>query len=89
MAWDDSAPSAPKFLVLDTAAGGGVRMSADTVTRAGVLAAIDADPRLPTQRDKCAIFHDLAKWSARFTKKDYPTAGRNGCAQYPFDAYPW
>jgi hypothetical protein len=59
------------------------------VTRAGVLAAIDADPRLPTQRDKCAIFHDLAKWSARFTKKDYLTAGRNGCAQYPFDAYPW
>ena len=88
-AWDDSAPAAPKFVVLDTAARGGVRMSADTVTRAGVIAAIDADPRLPTQRDKCAIFHDLAKWSARFTKKDYPTAGRNGCAQYPFDAYPW
>jgi hypothetical protein len=54
-----------------------------------VLAAVDVDPRLPTQVDKCRIFRQLAGWSATFTKKDYPTAGRNGCARYPFDRYPW
>ena len=65
-------------------------MSAESVTLAGVLAAVDTDPRLPAQRDKCMIFHDLATWSVnRFTKKDYPNAGRKGCAEYPFDAYPW
>ena len=87
--WDDSAPSSPKFLVLDTAAGGGLRMSADAATVAGVLTAVDTDARLPTQRDKCMIFHDLAVWSRRFNKNDYPTAGTKGCVQYPFDAYPW
>ncbi|HXQ22035.1 MAG TPA: carboxylesterase family protein [Candidatus Acidoferrales bacterium] len=87
--WDDSSPASPKFMVLDTPAGGGPRMSSESVTQASVLAAVDDDPRLPTQRDKCRIFHDLAAWSATFTKKDYPTAGRQGCAAYPFETYPW
>ena len=88
-AWDPSTPTAPKFIVFDTPSGGGVRMSPDSVTEAGVLAAVDADPRLPTQRDKCTIYRELAAWSAHFTKQDYPTAGHAGCAAYPFDAYPW
>jgi len=54
-----------------------------------VIAAVDDDSRLPTQGEKCTIFRELAGWSAGFTRKDYPTAGRHGCAQYPFDAYPW
>ena len=76
-------------MVLDTPAGGGVHLSSDVLTQASVLAAVDVDSRLPTQRDKCAIFRELAAWSANFTKKDYPTAGRHGCADYPFDTYPW
>ncbi len=77
-------------MTLNTAAGGGSQMSADAVTQAGVLAAVDDDPRLPTQRDKCRIFRELAAWrSGSFTKKEYPGAGRQGCAAYPFDTYPW
>jgi len=87
--WDSSAPAAPKFMVFDTPAGGGVRMSADAITTATVLAAVDDDPRLPAQRDKCTIYYALAHWSRGFSKKDYPTAGRQGCKEYPFDAYPW
>jgi para-nitrobenzyl esterase len=88
--WDDSSATSPRFMVFDIPGTGAPRMSADSVTLAGVLAAVDTDPRLPTQRDKCMIFHDLATWSAnRFTKKDYPKAGQKGCADYPFDAYPW
>ena len=89
-AWDNSAPTNPKFIILDTPAGGGVRMtSSGTQTAAGVLAAVDTDPRLPTQRDKCMIFHDLVNRSRTFTRKEYPTAGKSGCAAYPFDTYPW
>jgi para-nitrobenzyl esterase len=88
-AWDSSSAQAPKFAVLDTAAGGGVRMSADALTVEGILAAVDDDPRLATQRDKCAIFRELADWSRGFDKKQYAAAGRNGCADYPFDSYPW
>jgi para-nitrobenzyl esterase len=87
--WDDRAPSRPKFIVFDTPAAGGLRMANDALTRAAVLSAVDADPRLPTQRDKCAIFHDLARWSRGLPKEDYPTAGARGCADYPFDQYPW
>jgi len=89
MPWDSSTPASPKFMIFDTAAAGGVRMSADGITSAGVLAAVDDDPRLPTQRDRCMIYRDLAQWSRGFTKKDYPTAGRQGCKEYPIDAYPW
>lgn len=90
LAWDISAPTNPKFVILDTPADGGVRMtSSGTQTTAGVLAAVDTDPRLPTQRDKCMIFHDLVNRSRTFTKQDYPTAGKSGCAAYPFDTYPW
>jgi len=88
-AWDDTQPAGAKFVILDTAQGGGVRMSNEAVTAASVLAAVDTDPRLPTQREKCMIFRELAAWSRGFTKEDYPRAGRLGCAEYPFDAYPW
>ena len=87
-AWD-STPASPKFIVFDTPAGGGLRMSADAVTREDVLAAVDDDPRLPTQRDKCTIFRSLAAWSRGFTEKEYARAGRRGCADYPFDKFPW
>ena len=88
-AWDNSTPESPKFIVLDTPADGGLRMAADSVTGPGVLAAVDADPRLPSQRDKCTIYRSLAQWSRGFTKADYPTAGRQGCKEFPFEAYPW
>ncbi len=88
-AWDSSSPTSPKFIVLDTPGAGGPRMSSDTVTQASVLAAVDDDSRLPTQRDKCGIFHALASWSRGFSEKDYPTAGRQGCADYPFNKFPW
>jgi para-nitrobenzyl esterase len=87
--WDGATPASPKFLVFDTAAGGGLRPSADALTQKGVLAAVDADSRLPKQRDKCLIFRELAARSTGFTKRDYPTAGQKGCAEYPFDTYPW
>ncbi len=79
----------PKFMVLDSPAGGGLKLSSEAVTRASVIAAIDADFRLPAQRDKCGIYRALALWGRGFTRTDYPTAGTMGCAEYPLDAYPW
>ncbi|HUI25272.1 MAG TPA: carboxylesterase family protein [Candidatus Kryptonia bacterium] len=87
--WDSETATSPKFVVLDTPAGGGVRMSSEAVTTAGVLAAIDDDPRLPTQRDKCMIYYELANRARGFTKQEYPSAGKQGCKEYPFETYPW
>lgn len=88
-AWNNEDVATPKFMVLDSPAGGGARMSNESLTRAKVLAAVDGDPRLPTQRDKCLIYHDLAERSRGFTKADYVTAGSKGCKEFPFDTYPW
>lgn len=84
-AWDDTTPASPKYMVLDTTTGGGLRMSNETVTTAGVIAAVADDARLPTQRDKCTIYRALTQGARGFTSEQYVST----CAAYPLDAYPW
>jgi para-nitrobenzyl esterase len=86
-AWDDGSAASPKYIVFDTPADGGVRMSPAAVTQASVVASVAADARLSTQRDKCRIYRELAAWSSGFTKQDY--ASRDGCSAYPYDTFPW
>jgi hypothetical protein len=43
-AWDTSDDTSDKFLVLDTPAHGGMRMSSEVVTKADIIGEIDADP---------------------------------------------
>jgi para-nitrobenzyl esterase len=90
-AWSswDGRPGGHKYLILDTEAGGGVRMGSEPVTIASVLASVDADPRLKTQRDRCFVYHELARWRDGFDEAQYPTAGREGCAEFPFAQFPW
>jgi hypothetical protein len=64
-------------------------MASGTLSRADVIHAVDADPRLPDQRDKCGVYRELAIWARGMTPEEYATAGSQGCADYPFDAYPW
>jgi para-nitrobenzyl esterase len=87
-AWDGR-PGGHKTLILDTAAGGGVRMGSDPLEPAKVLASVDADPRLGSQRERCWVYYELARWSQGLDERSYPTAGREGCAEYPFDDFPW
>ena len=84
-AWDATTETSPKFVVLDTPAGGGIRMASDYVTKERVVAQIEADPRLATPAAKCERLRDLALYSNRFTRDEYALA----CAKYPLDGYPW
>jgi len=59
------------------------------VTRESVIASVDADARLTSQRDRCFVYHELARWSRGFTEAQYATIGREGCAPYPFEKFPW
>jgi para-nitrobenzyl esterase len=86
-AWDDSSPAAPKFIVFDTPAGGGIRMSSESLTTGTVLAAVDDDPRLPAQRDKCAVYRELAEAARGFNREGY--AARSECGDFPYEGYPW
>jgi para-nitrobenzyl esterase len=84
--WSNAAAEAPRTMVLDTPAGGGLRMDSDPVTEAEVIAAIAADPRLPSERDRCAVYYRLARWGRAFDAGRY---ARAGCAEYPIAEYPW
>lgn len=86
-AWDPSAPTAPKFIVLDTDAGGGIRMSSETVTLDGLRAALAADPRLADPRARCSVWHDLSAWARGLTRAEYDALPE--CKEFPFDQYPW
>jgi para-nitrobenzyl esterase len=88
-AWDDSAPEKPKFVLFDDPAPVGIRMVSTVETREHIYADIDADARLPTQLDKCRVFRQLVGWTHGLTRDAYPKVGKIGCAEYPFDAYPW
>lgn len=85
-AWDVGGGT---YLILDTPAGGGIRMANDRVTRDSVIAEVDTDPRLVGQREKCEVFLDLSRFSGRITEEEYPMLGARGCADYPANAYPW
>jgi para-nitrobenzyl esterase len=85
-AWDPN-PGGAKFLILDTEAGGGTRMSRDTVTVESVMTAFDADARFETPREKCSVLHAMAEWSRGFSKQDY--IARDECAAFPYEKYPW
>jgi len=87
-AWDGR-PGEPKTAILDTQAGGGIRMISDVTTRNAVLASVESDSRLTSQKDRCWVYRELAAHWRGLTKDEYPKAGRQGCAEYPFDQFPW
>ncbi len=84
-AWD-STPGGHKTMHLDTG-DGGLRMGSDPVTVASVVASVERDPRLTTARQRCWVFHELAKWGRGTQRADYDA--REECRVYPFDAFPW
>jgi para-nitrobenzyl esterase len=55
-AWDASSAEAPKFMVLDTEAGGGLRMSSESVTAQAVIAQVEADPDLGSGEARCSVY---------------------------------
>lgn len=81
----DAAPGAPRCLVLDTPAGGGLRMTNEQLTRETVLDAVASDPRLAEPRDRCRIYRELAAWGRGSNRDAY--AAR--CPDFPYDGYPW
>jgi para-nitrobenzyl esterase len=87
-AWDASTPTAPRYAVLDTPKGGGIRMASETWTMARVLAEVLEDPRLARARDRCGVLHALARWDD-LSRDEYAAAGGGVCREFAFEAYPW
>ena len=56
-------PRGDKFMILETTAGGGLRMSAESVTSEAVVAAATRDPFLAEREDRCEILTRIVGWS--------------------------
>lgn len=82
--WD---PRAPRFLVFDTPAGGGIRMVSGSETRSALLELLAVDPRLTSPRERCTVYRYLAQWGRGFTPAEYEAIGQ--CREFPLDRYPW
>ncbi|HZP41336.1 MAG TPA: carboxylesterase family protein [Candidatus Binatia bacterium] len=77
-AWDPWGDG--RFLVLDTDGGGGIRMTSGAETRAGVLAALDHDPRLASPAHRCGAYREIAEFGRWLSREEYLRAG---CADFP------
>jgi len=81
--WDFSIANGLKVMLLDTPADGGLRMSAVTVTREGVLAEIAKDPRFRDVEERCAVYRSLAERSQELSRAEYEAVLDGACAAYP------
>ena len=79
-AWDDSRPTAGRFMVFDTEAGGGVRMSSDALSAEGVLTQIAADPRFADSAERCESLTKLQLWWGGLSEADLR---KGGCDPQP------
>jgi para-nitrobenzyl esterase len=78
--WDESAPEAERFLVFDSEDGGGLRMSADSITGAKLVERVADDPRFADAADRCAFLTKLASWRP-LPGADIARAGCTGNAE--------
>ena len=79
--WSEASPDAPRFLILDTPDGGGLRMSSESLTQADLIAKLSADPLVPQQL-RCGVLKTL-QLSSRDESSGLANAGcpPNGAAE--------
>jgi para-nitrobenzyl esterase len=81
-AWDESAPGSERFLVFDSEAGGGLRMSSDAITSTTLVARVMEDARFADVAERCDFLAKLQGW------RPLPAAdiARAGCDGGPMAA---
>ena len=87
-AWDQQ-QGAVKFMILDTPAGGGLRMSSEEISKEQVLAAAGADPRASGLEDVCWLVYLNLKDEPHYQPEQYRDWENGRCRKYPpthFDA---
>jgi para-nitrobenzyl esterase len=83
--WDDSGPDAPKFILLDTEEGGGLRMSADSVSRDGVIRSVAEDSRFESGAERCEVYRGFVEWGERMSREQYERVGDGACREHPLE----
>jgi len=73
-AWDESSAASPRFMLLDTEQGGGLRMSSKALTRSTLLAEILQDERFQGG-ERCPLLTQIARWRQTFDARELAEAG--------------
>jgi para-nitrobenzyl esterase len=85
--WDAASADAPKFVLLDTAEGGGIRMSSASETLESVLGKVAGDPRFDDWEERCEMYASFVKRGVgargRITPAKYGEVADGRCRSYP------
>jgi para-nitrobenzyl esterase len=78
-AWPSAAAAGGRFLVLDTPADGGIRMSGESLTREGLLERLVEDPRFESWEERCEVIEQLAPFEPDLLAELRARTGRDVC----------
>jgi para-nitrobenzyl esterase len=84
--WDPTS-GGPKYMILDSAGNGGVRMGTETYDAETLRETVRRDDRLSNQRERCVVFRAMATYVGHFGRKDYE--GLEVCEEFEWMDYPW
>ncbi len=86
--WVGGSGNEPRYMVLDTEDGGGLRMESEVWTIAKVVAAVLEDPRLEEPKHRCGVLASLT-WGDYIDADEYARVGSGLCRTLALDEYPW
>ncbi|MCG8590221.1 MAG: carboxylesterase family protein [Proteobacteria bacterium] len=84
--FDVRSGEAPRTLVFDTEADGGVRMSSHREAAEAILEEVTRDERMRDLDERCAVYRQIARWSDRINEGDYVELADGLCRGVPFAA---
>jgi para-nitrobenzyl esterase len=81
--WTAWAQGAPQFAILDTAAGGGLRMMEGRDTAEDIVSSILADTSYQTLRQRCTALASIYNWAPLvFSVDDYQSVAEGLCREF-------
>ena len=83
-----ASPEEAKYLVFDSAAGGGLRMSNAILDRDEVIARLDGDERVATTEERCRLFRNFTMFSGAIEPGEYDAFQAGACASWPIEFPP-
>src|SRR5262249_45487531 len=90
--WSDDGPQADRFMVLDSPAGGGLRMSAEALTVEGLTARLEHEPAFDAApRERCRAYNRMLKaleWTqGKPGEEEYARFAAGACRQFPAGSF--
>jgi len=90
--WSDEGPRADRFMVLDSPAGGGLRMSSEAVTVEGLTAKLEHEPAFDgAPRERCRAYARMVKAleliSGKPGDEDYARFAGGACREFPMGSF--